>query len=96
MVVRMKGTNSWGESLTGNSISFKFGSAGSQTTVLFATAEQLTEDYSYVFIEIPNPSTFYSAVTATDYRYSVWIGTQRGAQFSVDIDEIFFTNDEPA
>ncbi|MBO7520067.1 MAG: hypothetical protein J6T73_04740, partial [Clostridia bacterium] len=95
MVVRMKGTNSWGESLTGNSISFKFGSAGSQTTVLSATAEQLTEDYSYAYIEIPNPSTFYSAVTAENYRYSLWIGTQRGAQFSVDIDEIFFTNDEP-
>lgn len=95
MVVRMRGTNSWGAGLTGNALAFKFGSAGSQTSTVYMSAEDLTADYSYVFIEVPNPSTFYSAVTATDYRYSLWIGTQRGAEFNVDIDEIFFTNDEP-
>ncbi|MBO7519404.1 MAG: hypothetical protein J6T73_01380, partial [Clostridia bacterium] len=93
MVVRMKGTNSWGAGLSGEAIDFKFGSAGSQTAVLSAQADQLTEDYSNVFFTIP--SGYFSAAADNGYRYSVWIGTHRGAQFSVDISEIFFTNNEP-
>ena len=89
MVVRMKGTNSWGEGLTGDALTFWFGSWGQQGTKLSMTSEQLTADYSDVVIEIPEG--YFDGLSS----YDLFIESNRGAEFYVTIDEIYFCDTYP-
>ncbi len=92
MVVRMKGTNSWGAGLTGNSIAFWFGSYGTPGARLYVTVTSLTSDYSDVVIDLP--AGYFDSIGA-DYKSCLFITTERGAQFNITIDEIYFCNEYP-
>lgn len=89
MVVRMKGSNSWGAGLTGEALRFWFGSWGQQGAKLSMTAEQLTEDYSDIVIAIPDG--YFDSLSS----YDLFIESNRGAEFKVVIDEIYFCDTYP-
>ena len=91
MVVRMRGSHNYGE-LTGNALKFWFGSYGTPGDSLYMSADDLTAEYSNVVIEIP--AGYFDSIGA-DYKASLFITSERGATFTVDIDEIYFTNTLP-
>ena len=88
LVVRIKGTNSLGDNLTGNSLCFWFGSYSTPGEKLYLHAVQLTPEYSDVVIKIPDG---YFDNISDEYKASLFITTERGAVFDVYIEEIYFS-----